>query len=548
EIEESERQRATGDEYGGDMPLPEDESPAVKAARKRFIAAQAKAQKVRLEQWVTENMPQIYQWTTEFLGSNPVIKPSERFKGEHFSGSFISKAFRTYSEYTPGKKQGKALEDYRTRRENALAFADGYSSDELAKAIVNKYGGNELDVEQQIIDYFRDLKRIDIKQMYREAMRENREYEADLNKEADAESAAIRFKELLDYAEQDKINIIRFQQKAALYARRYLPENQRGRFIGEIVKLANFDAAPSVKYPEGRRKYELEKLMRSMQNFRVVDRIDQILADLSQKVNKTGQTIGNLGDKGELFQKIKAIRAMSTLDVENRILDLREKVASITENEDGADEADAIREELALYETFGKLEQKTPDQAVEALRMLKDLRDNNKSSLLYRLQQQRQEIGKARLQAVVEIAGRKATGNAQAAKQPWKFALEQMGLRSLLDLVTSRAVTDFDQTVFGKLFTKIENSTQHGASLQREDNDAALNILGEIFGFRNPETGKIFLLKQAEFWRSVDVIPEHTGIMIKRYKRDLTYYTDQVSGQAVTHPEMRRGLKRGKIK
>ncbi len=45
----------------------------------------------------------------EYLGSNMIIRPSDRFKDQKFTGSFISKAFRTYGEYNPGKKKGKAL-------------------------------------------------------------------------------------------------------------------------------------------------------------------------------------------------------------------------------------------------------------------------------------------------------------------------------------------------------------------------------------------------------------------------------------------------------
>lgn len=57
EIEESERQRVTGDEYGGTVPFPEDESPAVKAARKRFIKAQSEVQKIIIEDLQQRKIP-----------------------------------------------------------------------------------------------------------------------------------------------------------------------------------------------------------------------------------------------------------------------------------------------------------------------------------------------------------------------------------------------------------------------------------------------------------------------------------------------------------
>lgn len=546
EIMEEERMAATGDDFGGDRPFPET-SPSLEEARKRFVRQEAKARKMRMDKWVQENLGALYQHVVEFTGSNILIRPSARFIGLDFSGSFIAPEFRTYSEERPGKRTGKALLDYRARRQNALDSATGYPSDALAREIANKYGGDENTIEHEIIELFRHLKRSDLKAMYRDAMRETREYEQYTARKDDAEAVALRFQELLDAAREDKLSIIRFQSRAVQYAKRFLPEEARGAFLREIADLARFDREPSVKYPHGRRAYEMEKLLRNMQNFRVAQRIRDLLDGTRVRV-RNGRPVGNFGENTENINKIRDIVAMPAIDVENRLLDLREKIAAADNDPEGdGSAADALRVELALYDTFGNLDNKTPDQNLAALRTLRDLIDGDRTSMLNRLFALRQQLGKDRLAAVREIGGITPTGRIETEPpQPAKFTLEQLNLRSLLELISSRSGKNFDDTVFGGLFAKLEQCTQHKATMDRENNEEALRSLGNIFGFRDEHTGKISLREQARFWRDADTVPEHTGIMLKRYSRELVYYYDD-AGNAVSQGEMRRGLKRTKI-
>jgi len=104
-----------------------------------------------------------------------VIRPSHRFEGEDYSGSFISPAFVKYSEKKSRNqfKTERGYLNYLQRRERELKNAEGEYSDELAKRYVLHHGGDELDVEQQIIDLFRDLKRTDIRSSYAQFKRDN---------------------------------------------------------------------------------------------------------------------------------------------------------------------------------------------------------------------------------------------------------------------------------------------------------------------------------------------------------------------------------------
>ena len=103
------------------------------------------------------------------------IRPSHRFEGEDFSGSFISPEFVRYSEKKQRSKYktDRGWTNYLRRRDDAFAKATGAHSDELAKGYVLEHGGDELEVEQQIIDLFRDLKRTDIRKAYAQFKRDN---------------------------------------------------------------------------------------------------------------------------------------------------------------------------------------------------------------------------------------------------------------------------------------------------------------------------------------------------------------------------------------
>ena len=77
-----------------------------------------------------------------------VIRPSFRFQGEEFSGSYISRAWVKYSDKPNARN-----------RDTKLKEASGYHSDELAQMIADKYGGDAIEIENEMIEYFRHKKR-----------------------------------------------------------------------------------------------------------------------------------------------------------------------------------------------------------------------------------------------------------------------------------------------------------------------------------------------------------------------------------------------------
>lgn len=134
---------------------------ASQAAKDNLSAARKREKEVE-NQWHYEHNFWI-RHLTDFTGTSDFkIRPSFRFQNEDFSGTFISEPWRNKGKkFTP--KNARDAERHRRK----LETADGYASDELAKAIARKTGGDELEIEQQLIDYFRNLTKPDLHKQYK---------------------------------------------------------------------------------------------------------------------------------------------------------------------------------------------------------------------------------------------------------------------------------------------------------------------------------------------------------------------------------------------
>lgn len=117
--------------------------------RKKSIEARNKAR----SEYLYNSIP-LYREAIDFAGSEDfTIKPSARFRGEEFSGSWISPEFVKFSK---AKKKDPSK----------LDAASGINSDEFAESLARKWGRDALEVEQEIIDFFRDLKKRDLYKEY----------------------------------------------------------------------------------------------------------------------------------------------------------------------------------------------------------------------------------------------------------------------------------------------------------------------------------------------------------------------------------------------
>jgi hypothetical protein len=93
-----------------------------------------------------------------------IVNPGPEHIGEDFDGSYISEA---YNKFSTKRKQGKKESDasyqrYLAHRQEMLNKADGYSLDTLAAAYVDKFGGDEKEVAEKILDMLRYLRKRDL--------------------------------------------------------------------------------------------------------------------------------------------------------------------------------------------------------------------------------------------------------------------------------------------------------------------------------------------------------------------------------------------------
>ena len=136
------------------------------------IRAENKRAKERArDKWIEQNYDLLAK-VSEFASSRGlldfVIRPSFRFKdNDEWPGTFIAKEWRERGKLKPqGKMSDARYLKYKNDRDRALEHADGKASDELAQEIANKYGGDPLDIEEQIISTFRYLKKTDLYRAY----------------------------------------------------------------------------------------------------------------------------------------------------------------------------------------------------------------------------------------------------------------------------------------------------------------------------------------------------------------------------------------------
>lgn len=145
---------------------------ALEAVRENMAAARQRSNKARGD-WLYENLP-LWRKVVDFAGGEDFkIRPSLRFIGQEFSGSWISSEAVKYSKAGGAKLKGEAKNKYLARREAKLKSAEGIESDVLAESIARDWGRDSLEVEQEIIDFFRELKKPDLYKIYTDWKKDN---------------------------------------------------------------------------------------------------------------------------------------------------------------------------------------------------------------------------------------------------------------------------------------------------------------------------------------------------------------------------------------
>lgn len=105
----------------------------------------------------------LFQQMVDIAGENFILRPSESFIREDFTGDFISPEVVALAKikekkYKTERGRKKAIE----KAQEKLVSASGMASDEAASAIARQYGGDAIEIEQELIDFFRHLTRKDL--------------------------------------------------------------------------------------------------------------------------------------------------------------------------------------------------------------------------------------------------------------------------------------------------------------------------------------------------------------------------------------------------
>lgn len=167
----------------------------------------------RRDKWYEETNL-IWRYVVEQFGNTDItIIPSfTRYLGEKFTGTFINEEWRKLSEKRPREeyKTDKGYQKYLKRREEKLSSLStlvGITSDDLARDISRAHGGlDEIDLEQEIIDFFRDLNWNKINEEWA-AYKKQQEEVFDTEEEAAARAAYEASKQKSpDETREDEIN------------------------------------------------------------------------------------------------------------------------------------------------------------------------------------------------------------------------------------------------------------------------------------------------------------------------------------------------------
>lgn len=552
---------------------------ALEATRENMKTARERAAK-RRNDWLYENIP-VWQDVVSVTGSeNFKIVPSMRFRDEEMSGTFIAKKKET-----------------------------GMPSDELAQAIARRSGRDPLTVEQEIIDFFRDLKKPDLYKMYSDWKKENvlgdREAEKQMRAEwekqnrarvedevirllergtpvtaewaaenrdvyrelyrqlfggkeppqnpgkADLEAmnAAIRqeggnaatfaqayraarekayeefagkLREFKEKVLAAKTDAMKLQRDALSFAEKHLPKENRGEFARAIVKLMEVPSSPSAKYPEGRRAAEFRKIFGDILNRGAEVRKEGAIADIREmldaakiKRNYKGIPTSVLPSEQARVDRIRKIVSLDLSAVANMIDFNNEQLSALDADAEGSHKAEALLEDNLLLTTFGNLDYQAPDKVEAAAKQLRELISGGKAAFAEKLAERKAYLDGLRKRMVEDATfGKNSFADRGDARKHSDFMLKNESLGTLMRIASGRGIQEFDSTVGGELYRRIEDATQAEQTQLRRmqaDLDKALRDIAGVDSMR----------KKGKFFRQLSEVVEHSGVHKTEYTRPI---------------------------
>ena len=350
-----------------------------------------------------------------------------------------------------------------------------------------------------------------------------------------------------------KADAVKLQREALDFAEKNLPNENRGEFARQIVGLLEFSPAPSEKFPEGRRQAEFVKLLdkmlsrsRELRKTGSRNSIREMLDAAKIKRNYKGIPTDILPSERARVDRIGKIVDMNIPAVAAAIAHNNEQIGAIEE----AAEHDAatasrlaeLREDNALLDMFGTIDMRSPEEAEQAATFLNNLISGGKADFRAKLDSRLAELEEMRGRALNDAAfGKDAFHTGGDAERYSDLMLKHQSLGDLMRLVSGQSIQDFDNSVAGELYRKVEDATEENDTALRhlqEDFDVALREIAGVDG----DNALSRMAKKGKFFKMLSEKVEKSGVFKLEYSRPVAIGKADFMFEAGRRATVRRAI------
>lgn len=269
----------------------------------------------------------------------------------------------------------------------------------------------------------------------------------------------------------------------------------RGLFTGKIMKLLDYTTTPNAKYPEGRRQYEFDELLKEMAKKNEEERkkiyFEEIKKMLSTyRISRTykGIPVSKIPSTQQYVTEISRILHLTAGSLQS-YRNLQQQIMS--DSEEGSDVWLNARIKIEYSNLFGNMEQKSSKEMEKAKDVLAELILKGKNTLKDIMLDRLEEVNRLRHNVIFNLNhGNIDTTDKDAARFNKFLLLNRATLESLLRLTANKKITEFENTVQSDMVMEYEYAQEQEKTQLREfDNDfhkAVLDITGYkgVIGFK----------------------------------------------------------------
>ena len=248
--------------------------------------------------------------------------------------------------------------------------------------------------------------------------------------------------------------------------------------------------------------------------------IREMLDSAKIKRNYKGIPTSVLPSEQRRVDRIRSAVNMNLATVTNAIEYNNQKIMELEGNEEVEDLMYHFLEDNRLLEIFGNLDNRSADDVDAAAKILENIIKGGKAKFKDAITRRKVEVDAMRKRAVDDATfGRNEYKDRGDAQKHSNYFLKNESLGTLMRIVSGKSIQDFDNSVAGELYRKVEDSTQKEQTNLRhmqEDMDAALRDIAGITGNRLQA-----LRKKGKFFRMISEEVENTGVFKTEYSRPI---------------------------